>query len=263
MSGAVVVTPVGSPSTALEESSGAVGTAQHAVVFLRDEGEGPFVPFYHPNSITLREVQEEFHISSVLECDQGGNVHPRAVAFDSPSDVLRSGRHYIAKRDLRPDDGANSVTFRSKIMVKEYDLEHNAETPKGPSVAPTSSVMPDHPVATPYPRRGPAERGKENPIPLASTYLPGVKRSRAASEEEAIRMCAKNGSSSTSSSAPRFIPFTADVDGSGENTLVTIDMLRQLCEEDLEVQEAEYRQKHEETEQLIASARRVLFLDGE
>ncbi|KAK7195869.1 hypothetical protein NESM_000518400 [Novymonas esmeraldas] len=93
-------------------------------VFLREEGSGTFVPVHHQSSMTLRDLAEEFNVSSVFECDAGGNVQPRAVAFDSPSDVLHSGRHYIARRDARAETGGSYVTFRGKILVKEYELEH-------------------------------------------------------------------------------------------------------------------------------------------
>ncbi|KAG5504374.1 hypothetical protein JKF63_04825 [Porcisia hertigi] len=93
-------------------------------LFLREEGNCTFVSVHHQSSVTLRDLAEEFNISSVLECDAHGNVQPRAVAFDSPSDVLHSGRHYIARRDARAEAGNSYVTFRGKILVKEYELEH-------------------------------------------------------------------------------------------------------------------------------------------
>ncbi|KAG5501215.1 hypothetical protein JIQ42_06214 [Leishmania sp. Namibia] len=93
-------------------------------LFLREEGSRTFVPVYHQSSVTLRDLAEELNISSVLECDAHGNVQPRAVALDSPSDVLHSGRHYIARRDARAEAGNSYVTFRGKILVKEYELEH-------------------------------------------------------------------------------------------------------------------------------------------
>lgn len=204
----------------------------HAVVFLREEEKGPFVPFYHPSSITLREVQEEFHISSVLECDQGGNVLPRAVAFDSPSDVLRSGRHYIAKRDVRQDE--RGVTFKSKIVVKEYDVN---EQQKGSRVCQEASGGNDA-----RPRPGLQDEGKEN-------LIPGHKR---------FREVARNGFI-TSRNVGRFVPFTADLTGSGANTLITLDTLRELCkEDDPEGQAALYARKHTEAMELIEKAKQLL-----
>lgn len=237
-------------------------TPQHAVVFLRQEEEGPFVPFYHSSSITLREVQEQFHVSSVLECDQGGNVHPRAVAFESPSDVLRSGCHYIARRDVKNEEGLNRVTFRSRIMVKEYDLEQHSPA----AGATPCNAVGGHPIplhlrhgGTPYPVRGamlpsgdPNEViGKEHWCTSGIT-LPGVKRKR----DETVM-------AGTETPSMRFIPFTADIDGCGQDTLVTMDVLRRLCHGDLEEQRAECERKHRETERLLEGARRLLFVDDD
>ncbi|KPI88351.1 hypothetical protein ABL78_2525 [Leptomonas seymouri] len=98
--------------------------ATGTTVFLRVEDGANFMPVHHQSSITLRDLAEEFNVSSVLECDARGNVQPRTVAFDSPSDVLHSGRHYIARRDVKAEAGNSSVTFKGKIVVKEYELEH-------------------------------------------------------------------------------------------------------------------------------------------
>ncbi|KAL7702746.1 hypothetical protein NQL31_002996 [Lotmaria passim] len=98
--------------------------ATGTTIFLREEGSAVFMPLYHQTSVTLRDLAEEFNISSVLECDAQGNVQPRAVAFDSPSDILHSGRHYIARRDAKAEPGSSCVTFKGKIFVKEYELEH-------------------------------------------------------------------------------------------------------------------------------------------
>ncbi|KPA84037.1 hypothetical protein ABB37_02168 [Leptomonas pyrrhocoris] len=105
-------------------------------VLLREEGGTTFMPVHHQSSITLRDLAEEFNISSVLECDAEGNVQPRAVAFDSPSDILHSGRHYIARRDAKAEAGNSYVTFKGKICVKEYELEH----PTPPATLPGKSV---------------------------------------------------------------------------------------------------------------------------
>lgn len=137
-----------------------VGTAG-ATVFLREEGCPTFVPVYHQSSVTLRDLAEEFSISSVLECDAQGNVQPRAVAFDSPSDILHSGRHYIARRDARAETGSSYVTFKGKIFVKEYELEHPtppatsvgkslAFTDESASRGASDDVHRRKPVATPY-----------------------------------------------------------------------------------------------------------------
>lgn len=95
-----------------------------AVIFLREEGARTFVPMCRSHSVTLRELADDLGVSSVLECDAEGNVFPRAVAFDSPSDVLHSGHHYIVRRDAAAESGESRVTFRAKITVQEYELDH-------------------------------------------------------------------------------------------------------------------------------------------
>ncbi|KAG5478441.1 hypothetical protein LSCM4_04674 [Leishmania orientalis] len=133
-------------------------------LFLREEGSRAFVPVYHQSSVTLRDLAEEFNISSVLECDAHGNVQPRAVALDSPSDVLHSGRHYIARRDARAEAGNSYVTFRGKILVKEYELEHptppasrniKTVTIAGDGVGSASHAHETHTLsaATPFPEK--------------------------------------------------------------------------------------------------------------
>lgn len=231
------------PETALVERSSSVSTpleeAPQAVVFLREEGEGPFVPFYHNRSITLREVQEEFHISSVLECDPGGTVLPRAVAFESPSDVLRSGRHYIARRDWQQEEGVNRVTFRSKILVKEYDLD----TPGSGTPSSMSSSAHVHRPLTPLPKR----RQNTSLVLMEKENVGLQGRGKRGREEEAPNL--------------RFIPFTADVDGSGKQRMVTLEMLRELCD-NVTAQEAAFQQTHDESKSILSSARR-LFVEEE
>ncbi|KAG5478850.1 hypothetical protein CUR178_05430 [Leishmania enriettii] len=133
-------------------------------LFLREEGSRTFVPVYHQSSVTLRDLAEEFNISSVLECDAHGNVQPRAIALDSPSDVLHSGRHYIARRDARAEAGNSYVTFRGKILVKEYELEHPTPlasrgiktlTTAGDDVGSASHAHKTHALsaATPFPEK--------------------------------------------------------------------------------------------------------------
>lgn len=216
------------------------------MVFLREEEEGPFVPFYHERSITLREIQETFHVSSVLECDQGGYVHPRAVAFDSPSDVLRSGRHYVARKDSRMADqqGGNRVTFKSKILVKEYDLEAD----KTPSTVASSSPPSGSLARSVTPYRPLTARCENTGGLLGGVHTPGAKRQR--EDEEPVP-----------SASLRFIPFSADLDGSGRTALVTVDVLRELCRE--RVQEERYHQQHAHAEKLLSSARQLFIQEEE
>ncbi|CCW65363.1 unnamed protein product [Phytomonas sp. EM1] len=110
-----------------ESSKNEVVRKGGAVVFIRDaeSDKEQFLPIYHHHSITLRDLAEEFNISSVLECDAQGSVQPRTVALDSPSDILHAGRHYIAHCDAKSEAGASRVTFRGRIVVKEYELDHS------------------------------------------------------------------------------------------------------------------------------------------
>ncbi|CCW68293.1 unnamed protein product [Phytomonas sp. Hart1] len=125
----------------VEWSHSAITPKGGAVVFLRDaeSDKEQFLPIYHPHSITLRDLAEEFNISSVLECDAEGSIQPRTVALDSPSDILHAGRHYIAHRDARSEAGANRVTFRGRIVVKEYELDHPTPISSGTSFMPNFS----------------------------------------------------------------------------------------------------------------------------
>lgn len=141
-------------------------------VFLREEGGTTFMPVFHQSSVTLRDLAEEFNVSSVLECDAHGNVQPRAVAFDSPSDVLHSGRHYIARRDAKLETGSSYVTFKGKIFVKEYELEH--PTPPAARVGKTVNVV----TADASAENG-AEQGRRKP---AVTPFVDKRRQRDASE---------------------------------------------------------------------------------
>lgn len=187
---------IGSDSSLMRTPVAAAG----ATVFLREEGSTTFVPVYHQSSVTLRDLAEEFSISSVLECDAQGNVQPRAVAFDSPSDILHSGRHYIARRDARAETGNSYVTFKGKIFVKEYELEH----PTPPASRPEKTVAladgsgnygaPDaaqrrKPVATPYAdwRRQPQEVLETHEAQFAAHSNVGEVRTpqRFVNEEEA------------------------------------------------------------------------------
>ncbi|GET88709.1 hypothetical protein, conserved [Leishmania tarentolae] len=158
----------GSNSSVMQTPVPPTGTT----LFLREEGSGTFVPVYHQSSVTLRDLAEEFNISSVLECDAHGNVQPRAVAFDSPSDVLHSGRHYIARRDARAEAGNSYVTFRGKILVKEYELEHPTppasqymEAPTiaddGVNIASLEHETYSVPAATPFPGRHSVQQAME------------------------------------------------------------------------------------------------------
>ncbi|KAG5478655.1 hypothetical protein LSCM1_06059 [Leishmania martiniquensis] len=163
----------GSNSSAIQTPVPPTGTT----LFLREEGSRTFLPVYHQSSVTLRDLAEEFNISSVLECDAHGNVQPRAVALESPSDVLHSGRHYIARRDARAEAGNSYVTFRGKILVKEYELEHptppagrsiKTGTTAGHDVENASVAHEAHPpsAATPFPdkrrMRDAMERNEES-----------------------------------------------------------------------------------------------------
>lgn len=125
-----------------------------ATVFLRGETGHDVLPLRHRSSLTLRDLVENHNISSVLECDAERKVRPRAVVLDSPSDVLHSGKYYIARRDAMAEARGSCVTFRGKILVKEYELEH--PTPLPSSHSEDSSVASCVPVVanTPFSLHG-------------------------------------------------------------------------------------------------------------
>lgn len=212
------------------------------------------------HSVTLGELAEDLAVSSVLECDENGIVPPRAVAFDSPSDVLHSGKYYIARRDVLADASENRVTFRGKIQVQEYELEHTI-TPSLQAVgAPTSRDL----LATP----SSSAIDKENPSTIRVLSLSStVDRKRTRTEDELVNkntaarlgdLTHLSNTRTDSKAAVRYTPFEADLDGSGTSVLVTLDTLRVLCQ-NLDAQEAHFAQKHNEAEGLLESARRVLF----
>lgn len=308
--------------------------ADGAVIFLREADGAPgdgFLPLFHHQSITLRELAEEYNISSVLECDARGAVQPRAVAFDSPSDVLHSGRHYIARRDAKDGDGANRVTFRGKILVKEYDLE-NHTTPSGVGRAanqghhqqqqrrgfqpgtPYIGRRPDSDVgndvddgeeeggkdgtdrrnpSTKRPRNGDEENGKAtvlqvpyqagssslltaaaasqplgdrtNQLNLSTGSLKGAGTTTATDTTTArdgaeARATGDEDEEDDDDAGPplRFLPFLADVHGSGTEAMLRLEDLAALCT-DVDAVVARHEQRHSEAEDMFESARRVLF----
>ncbi|CAM68166.1 conserved hypothetical protein [Leishmania infantum JPCM5] len=176
-------------------------------LFLREEGSRTFVPVYHQSSVTLRDLAEEFNISSVLECDAHGNVQPRAVAFDSPSDVLHSGRHYIARRDARAEAGNSYVTFRGKILVKEYELEHptppasrNIETPTiagdGVESASLAHKIYSAPAATPFPDKPSVRQGYNEEDRSSISRALALSSERKRPREDASRTSAEGSAAS-------------------------------------------------------------------
>ncbi|CAD2219174.1 hypothetical protein ADEAN_000666700 [Angomonas deanei] len=218
-----------------------------AVIFIREEGDPNFFPIRHGCSVTLQELAEEYNISSVLECDSDGRVPPRAVAYDSPSDVLHIGKHYVARRDANAE--SSRVTFRGKILVQEYELP----TPECSRGMMMSS----------------AQRNKENGGNATTIGQPDLKRPRP--EEEGEKASATvlldttnrpvqggEGKSSQGGTTTSFVPFTGDLHGDGKTAEVTLEDLHKLCA-GWEEESRENEAKHRKAQEILESTRRVLF----
>lgn len=173
--------------------------ASGTTLFLREEGSRTFLPVHHQSSITLRDLAEEFNVSSVVECDAQGNVQPRAVAFDSPSDVLHSGRHYIARRDARTEAGGSYVTFRGKILVKEYELEH--PTTPASRAATTAAPGAENGNATAHSQPGTRTAPAGTPLPAKRRVQEAMERNEAGSAAGACSGCSPAPCSNSHDSA--------------------------------------------------------------
>lgn len=291
------------------------------IVFLRTNEEPKPDLFFVPNShsITLKDLAEEYNISSVIECDTNGAVQPRAVAFDSPSDVLHSGHHYIARRDAKVDNGGSRVTFKGKILVQEFDL------PTPPQSYFMSSAPSFTNDLTPMHKGGPATAAAQQPFqqavetqqkdrkrfrdgdnddegeeyqeaqpqttaqppqrnaPLADTTneqpVFGTRKgngqgkddggasgalTHGAAKLDTSSATAESGAPSSGAGRPnhvtQFMPFMADLHGQGEDVLVTLDSLKELCK-DWEREKDENERKHADAMEVLENTRRVLFLN--
>ncbi|EPY25028.1 hypothetical protein STCU_06879 [Strigomonas culicis] len=274
------------------------------IVFLRTNEVSKPDLFFVPNShsITLKDLVEEYNISSVIECDTNGAVQPRAVAFDSPSDVLRSGHHYIARRDARVDNGGSRVTFKGKILVQEFDLPTPPQShfaSNAPSFTSDVTPMPmvggvpaplqqaveaqsrgdrkrprdgaeddsgaerDEAVAAAPARNVPLADATNRPPPVARKDGPaggaaGPAGTGALSAPTVASAPPLPGEGGRPTHVTQFTPFAADLHGHGEDVLVTLDSLKELCE-DWEREKRENERRHADAMEVLENTRRVLF----
>jgi hypothetical protein len=143
----------------------AARTNADTVVVLRDSDTSEMCVVRRSGSLLLQHLQDELCVSTLLECDERGNALPRGVTLSRPSEVLRSGRTYIAARDHRervqmqqqaalqrrhlgqsfaPSPGVvikPTVTFNNAVEVTEYVLPSPAQSGSNQSFTmATSSV---------------------------------------------------------------------------------------------------------------------------
>lgn len=89
-------------------------------VYLRDEGtERDVKRVTRAGSFTLQQLHDECDVTTVMECDDRGVPLPRGVTLSNPSDILRTGRHYICRKGPKP---LSCVTFNSHVTVQEFAL---------------------------------------------------------------------------------------------------------------------------------------------
>lgn len=196
-----------------------------------------------------------------MECDASGSVHPRAVTFESPSDVLRSGGYYIAKQDVRrlqlhhqaggPPSlllpPPRNVTFRSRILVKEFEMETLDGTPK-------SGETPPHPHRL--------STSNTPSDPNVSFSLLSSRNANHAEEEAALekyqrRKRERTDTTKKGSPPPvRFVPFMIDMDGSGQKTLLTFEMIQKWsAPKEIKARKEAFEKRHALAESVIRSAK--------
>lgn len=91
-----------------------------------------FVKVTRQGSLTLEELQNEFGISSVLECDSTGTMLSRTMVMDSPAQILARGKHYVVRKDhndaiaMTKTDGRGTNNHFYGNGAKDYDrLNHS------------------------------------------------------------------------------------------------------------------------------------------
>jgi hypothetical protein len=142
-----------------------MNTTADTVIFIRDARTAEVCAVRRSGSLLLGHLQDELAVSSVLECDDRGNVTSRAVTLTEATAALHTGRMYIATRGVRRDPpqppsapststaAGNgrfriiqpsaavtvkpTVTFHNNVTVTEFTLP----SPAGPHVIADDSYM--------------------------------------------------------------------------------------------------------------------------
>ncbi|ESL10851.1 hypothetical protein TRSC58_01409 [Trypanosoma rangeli SC58] len=228
-------------------------------LFIRDaDAVAPaFAPIRVNGDITLQELAEEYCISSVLECDSTGCVQPRAVALDSPLDILRGGQYYIARRDLPRVGRSPRVTFRGKITVEEFEADHALGQKQQQKEKEEGN-------------NGPATPAVGTTKAAASAPMHATKRNRRERDEDDgdIDDCGNrkdveddddgNLVDGLDVSQYTFVPFLGDLYGDGRKAMIQLADVKPLCE-NVESDELVFAERHAQAEKILAGAKQMLL----
>ncbi|KAG8341153.1 hypothetical protein TRVL_08020 [Trypanosoma vivax] len=202
------------------------------------------VPIRINDSITMRELAEEYCVTSVIECDAAGRAKPRVVALDSPHDVLHSGKYYIARRDVKRLGATPRVAFSSKIVVSEFDSAR--------AVAHANEMNENKITAV----EGSSD--KDGAGPANAVRVPAAPRKRGASEVGTVSD-SDNDIEDLLNEASEcvFVPFVGDLYNDGCEKLVQLSDVKKLCE-NVDLNEAEFRARHARAQAILDGARNLL-----
>ncbi|AAZ13049.1 uncharacterized protein TEOVI_000080500 [Trypanosoma equiperdum] len=194
------------------------------------------VPMRVNDSITVQQLADEYCITSVVECDATGSVQPRAVALDSPLDVLHGGKYYIARRDVKHFAREPRVTFRGKVTVREFNATHGVIGREGETNANRGQAVAADPVGVAPSRKRP-EREED-------LFDSGTRTEIYAKEYE-------------------FVPFVGDLYNDGRNGMIHLKDVKKLCES-VDLDEVEFRARHVQAEKILTHAKQLLlsYADG-
>ncbi|ORC89251.1 uncharacterized protein TM35_000132550 [Trypanosoma theileri] len=232
-------------------------------VFIREENSttAGFVPIRFNGNITVRELAEEYCITSLIECDATGSVQPRAVALDSPFDILHGGKYYIARRDVKEVGLSPRVTFRGKIIVEEFDADHAVAARENDENTLHSTV----PAA--------AETSTTTSMMMMSgnsVKKMGMTRKRRERDDddddwndgmgEGVGEKGKDEDKSDENingNTHMFVPFVGDLYDDGNERLIQLKDVKRLCE-NVESDEAEFRARHDRAETILKEVKELL-----
>nr|CCD13378.1 unnamed protein product [Trypanosoma congolense IL3000] len=192
-------------------------------------------PLLINNSIALQDLPAEYNVSTVVECDASGHVQPRAVALDSPNDVLHHGRYYIPRRDIKNLARKSRVTFRGNVSIREFDA--------------TSAVVP-------YEENRAAHIGNTDMVPgLVGCDMQSYKRKRECAVVEVGE--GNDIFDGISVKNYRFVPFMGDLYNDGRQAMIQLQDVKNFCES-VELDVVEFNERHTRAERMLAEAKRLL-----
>ncbi|KAH9593370.1 hypothetical protein LSM04_001773 [Trypanosoma melophagium] len=228
-----------------------------AAVLLREENDttAGFVPVRFTGNITVRELAEEYCITSLLECDSTGCVQPRAVALDSPLDILHSGKYYIPRRDVKQFCRSPRVTFRGKIIVEEFDADHVVAGRESNENCPHSTAI------LPAAAETAATTTLMSSDSVEKTKMTTTRKRRERDDDiENGEEKDKDGDDKVetiSANTHMFAPFVGDLYDDGNERLIQLKDAKRLCE-NVESDEAEFRARHDRAKRILEEAKQLL-----